>query len=298
MNKNLFLAAMSAMIFAACSSDDNYVAYEGPVEAQITAGIGGAKTRAEASYDKWTSGTAIGVITTKVTGGTNPEEIAVAESKMKDYVNVKYTVSELSDDDTKAKFTSDNKIYFNDGTYTVDFAAYSPYYTGTEALTAIPISGTTSAVDYIHATVSGKTYSNSTVNFAFEHVMSKLTINIDKASDVVGELTEVKLSKLVQSGTFNAQTGETSSTESAADLTYTSNLSASSFYLIPQSAGDVTVSAKIGDNTYSTTLTSLTLAKGNEYTFNITAKNYGLELTGSTIKAYTTQEAVDKDALL
>jgi hypothetical protein len=296
MNKNLFLAAMSAMIFAACSSDDNYVAYEGPVEAQITAGIGGATTRTEEDYDKWTLGTEIGVITTKVTGSSG--EIDVANSKMKDYTNVKYTVSKLAESDTKAEFTSDNKIYFNDGTYTVNFAAYSPYHTGYEALTAIPISGTTSAVDYIHATASGKTYSNNTVNFAFEHVMSKLTINISQASDVEGTLTEVKLSKLVQSGTFNAQTGATSSTAEAADLTYTSNLDASSFYLIPQTPGDVTVSAKIGDNTYSTTLSSLKLEKGNEYTFNIKAKKYGLELTGSTIKAYTTQEAVNKDALL
>jgi hypothetical protein len=219
---------------------------------------------------------------------------------MSNYKNVKYTLTETTNDGKSAKFdATENKIYFNDGTYIVDFAAYSPYCSTENAdLTALPITTTSSDVDYIFASDSKKTYLSNTVNFAFEHVMSKLTINITKSDEIEGNISKVSLNKLKQSGTFNAKTGETtlSSTDATA-LEYTKDFSSQSFYLIPQTAGNITLDITIGTETYSTTITPA-LAKGMEYTYNITAKKYGLELTGCTIKAYTTQDAVNKDALL
>jgi hypothetical protein len=298
MKTKLFFAAVSAMMLAACSNDDNYVAYEGPVEAQFTAGISSAKTRSsDDTYEVWKEDTTIGVITTKVANSGG--ELTLANTKMSKYVNVKYTLQETDNDGQSAKFdATENKIYFNDGTYIVDFAAYSPYYDGEADLTQIPIESTSSSVDYIFASATGKTYSNNTVNFAFEHVMSKLTINITQSNEIEGDISKVSLDKLKQSGTFNAKTGATTlTTGDAATLEYTSDFAAQSFYLIPQTAGDIALSIKIGEETYSTTIKPA-LAKGMEYTYNITAKKYGLELTGCTIKAYGNGGTSNQEALL
>jgi hypothetical protein len=299
MKTRLFFAAASAMMLAACSNNDNYVAYEGPVEAQFTAGIGSAQTRAEGdSYDTWTEGQAIGVIVTKV--ANDDGDLDLSNTKMGGYKNVKYTATNLTNEGKSADFEADGtKIYFNDGTYKVDFAAYSPYCSTEDAdLTALPVETTSSDVDYIFASAFKKTYKDNKVALEFKHVMSKLTINITKSDEITADISEVKLDKLIQKGTFNAKTGVLTTTDAASVLSYKSDFSEQSFYLVPQTTdGNVKLSIIIGEETYSTEI-SPALAEGMEYTYNITAKKYGLELTGCTIKAYGKADAVSKEALL
>jgi hypothetical protein len=293
MKTKLFFAAVSAMMLAACSNDDNYVAYEGPVEAQFTAGISSAKTRSD-SYDKWTENQEIGVIVTKV--GDSED---ISNTNMSAYTNVKYKASTLSNDQTSAAFTAssdDDKIYFK-GSYSVNFAAYSPYSTATD-LTKIPISGTDANYDYIYASATGATYSNKEVKFAFSHVMSKLTIKVDKSDEVTADITKVEIGKLYTSGTFNAKAGTTATSGTATSLNYSTDLtSAHSYYLVPQTLSSVTVTVTAG-NTYTYTISSLAMKAGNEYTYNLTAKNNELVLTGSTITAYTSNAAVSGNATM
>ena len=111
--KYLFLAA-TALSLAACSSDDeNIVVNDGPVAAQITAGIN-LPTRA--SGTTWDAGDAIGVSTvstTATTGGTH-------------YLNMKY-VTTAADGNFTHFGGEASGIFFQDASETVTFSAYYPF---------------------------------------------------------------------------------------------------------------------------------------------------------------------------
>ena len=99
--KYLFLAA-TALSLAACSSDDeNMSVNDGPVAAQITAGVSGPATRA--NNNVWEAD-AIGVRVTETKYG-------VTEVTKDLYQNVEYTTASTG---TEADFTSTDGILFQD----------------------------------------------------------------------------------------------------------------------------------------------------------------------------------------
>ena len=171
------------------------------------------------------------------------------------------------------------------------------------------------AFDFIYA--SGATASNTsyTVQFkdgnAFSHKMSRLIIKFVASTDAGFAADEVSkagstysLTGLTHEGTFNVKTGEAQATvpgSSAAGPTpwslntnslkeVASDNSAVTFtsILYPQdhSTNGITVKATIAGQTYEATIKP-NLESGKSYTYTITAKKQGLEVSGCTVTDWT-----------
>ena len=302
-----FMLAALALSATACSNDNDTTTY-GPREAVITAGINTPVTRANGAT--WENDK-IGVMVT-----------AAPSSEMENiYKNVQYaTTSESSD---AATFTASTGagIFFQDATETVTFAAYGPYQTSDNAATLPGSNGVISDIsttdqstrekqkdfDFIYA--SGATATNSSYkvqfqgDYAFSHKMSRLIIQFVAATDAGFDATEVSnsgstyaVSGLYHAGTFNVTNGTAVSTgsttsnwslndnslrtetgTSATTATFTSIL-----YPQDHTSSDLTVKATIAGQTYQATINP-NLGSGKSYTYIITAKKQGLEVTGCTV---------------
>ena len=315
-----FMLAALALSATACSNDNDTTTY-GPREAVITAGINTPVTRANGAT--WENDK-IGVMVT-----------AAPSSEMENiYKNVQYaTTSESSD---AATFTASTGagIFFQDASETVTFAAYGPYQTSDNAATLPGSNGVISDIsttdqstrekqkdfDFIYASGATATNSSYTVQFqgnnAFSHKMSRLIIQFVAATDAGFDATEVSnsgstyaVSGLYHAGTFNVidgtavSTGTTTSnwslndnsirTESgtsATTATFTSIL-----YPQDHSVSGLTVTATIAGQTYQATIKP-NLESGKSYTYTITAKKQGLEVTGCTVTDWTNGGSDSADA--
>ena len=317
-----FMLAALALSATACSNDNDTTTY-GPREAVITAGINTPVTRANGAT--WENDK-IGVMVT-----------AAPSSEMENiYKNVQYaTTSESSD---AATFTASTGagIFFQDASETVTFAAYGPYQTSDNAATLPGSNGVISDIsttdqstrekqkdfDFIYASGATATNSSYTVQFqgnnAFSHKMSRLIIQFVAATDAGFDATEVSnsgstyaVSGLYHDGTFNVTNGTAVSTgtttsnwslndnslrtetgTSATTATFTSIL-----YPQDHSASGLTVKAEIAGQTYEATIKP-NLESGKSYTYTITAKKQGLEVTGCTVTDWTNGGSDSADATI
>jgi hypothetical protein len=123
-------------------------------------------------------------------------------------------------------------------------------------------------------------------------------------------IASVKIEGLVESGTFNTATGE-STTASGANATeiqynYDANTGVSvaegyEYIIIPQTIAAkgfiLTVTTSNGDIYKKTFDTKITFAPGYAYTYNITAKKYKLEVE-ATISKWSEEDEDDEDAMM
>lgn len=319
MKSKYLLIATAATLLAACSNDENEV-NNGPVEARITAGIDGPKTRAV--DDSWSAGNTIGVMVTGVSGTTSG-----ATSTMKElYKNVKYTVGSAG---TTGTFTAaSGGIFFQDASETVTFSAYSPYQSSDDAATLPGTDGTVAggdtkdqstvakqeAFDYLFASGATASRSSATVEFKktddsndhqFKHKMSRLILVLNTSATDGFTADQVfnavyKLGGLKHEGTFKVTDGTAAVSITAtavSDWTITSNIykddeSAKTrtytMILYPQSlSGALTFSATIGGQTYvNKSDIQPALAAGTSYTYTITMKKTGLTVSGCKIEGW------------
>ena len=317
-----FMLAALALSATACSNDNDTTTY-GPREAVITAGINTPVTRANGST--WENDD-IGVMVTAATTSNMPTL----------YRNVQYTTTSSSSDAATFTASTGAGIFFQDATETVTFAAYGPYQTSDNAATLPGSNGVISDIsttdqstrekqkdfDFIYA--SGATASNSsyTVQFqgknAFSHKMSRLIIQFVAATDAGFDATEVSnsgstyaVSGLYHAGTFNVtngtavSTGSTTSNWSLNDNSLRTETGTSATtatftsILYPQnhSVSGLTVKATIANQTYEATIKP-NLESGKSYTYTITAKKQGLEVTGCTVTDWTSVDGGSADATI
>lgn len=312
--KYLFLAA-TALSLAACSSDDeNMGVNDGPVAAQITAGVSGPATRA--NNDVWETDD-IGVMVTDVT----PTEGKEASNIKSLYQNVKYTTASTG---TEADFTSTDGIFFQDASETVTFAAYAPYQSSDKATlpgsNGVITDNTSSqntrelqkAFDYIYASGATASRNNPQVSFSgeheFQHKMTKLILIVrTSANDGFSETDVTRgtytLSGLTHTGQFNVTTGEAAATGTASSDAW--SLSANSLMtegettqrtftsiLYPQDlASPLVFTATIDNQNYTSAGNEVQiqpeLNAGYSYTYTITVKKTGLEISTCTIQDWT-----------
>ena len=310
--KYLFFAA-TALSLAACSSDDeNMSVNNGPVAAQITAGVSGPATRA--NNNVWEAD-AIGVRVIGATGTTQGIASVIEDL----YQNVKYTTASTG---TEADFTSTDGIFFQDANETVTFAAYGPYQPSTDKAT-LPgsngvITGNTSsqntrelqkAFDYIYASGATASRSNPQVSFSgeheFQHKMTKLILIVKTSANDGFSATDVTngiytLSGLTHTGQFDVTTGEAHATGTASPDAW--SLSDNSLMtegetqqrtftsiLYPQTLASPLVFTATIDNRDYTSEGQIRpeLNAGNSYTYTITVKKTGLEISTCTIQDWT-----------
>ena len=322
MKKTIYLSLAAALFMASCSndSDDNSVS-NGPVAAQVTAGVNNPTTRANGN--QWESDE-IGVMAVSVSG--TPAGITSTMTSL--YKNVRYATSASTAD--AATFTATNGsasgtaygIFFQDATETVTFAAYGPYQTS--AANALPgtdgvISANTSvqadrnaqkAFDFIFASGATASKANPQIQFsgdkAFSHVMTRLIINVQTSTTdgfTANEVTSgtYNLSGLTHDGTFDVKTGAAQATVSGSSTAgstpwslntaaiMTSEASSVSFdaILFPQAVSSLDFEAVIDNQSYKSQI-SPALAAGKSYTYTITAKKQGLTVDGCKVNDWTT----------
>lgn len=309
--KKYIIFAAAALSMAACTNEVEENLDDSPVAARITAGV---STRVE--NNKWEANDAIGVM---VTGGNTDMENL--------YKNVRYYTSNSGT--SEAVFEAgDVDIYFQ-STDQITFAAYGPFVdsndkgtlpgTNKDGVIKSDANGTgdqntpdkQKVFDYIYAEKTASR-SNPKVNFNFNHVMTRLIINVTTsaadgfaATDVTSG--EYYLSGLKHDGKFDVTTGtaeadgdvvnnwllndNTIKADSNDKMTFTA-------ILYPQTLNSALgFEAKINGQTYKIGI-SPALEAGYSYTYNITVKKTGLTVDKCTIQDWTSTSAVDADATM
>lgn len=186
--------------------------------------------------------------------------------------------------------------------------AYYPWVSGAN-IAAIAMTASTkvasNGTDYMYATpVSNITQTARTANLSMNHALSAVTITVKKGTYTgTGKVTAFtwKSATAGTSGTLNAKTGAITNT-AGGNTAFDSGLTTSSyltigsgtsyqFMVVPTgSAGTVTFSLTMDGQTYSaTTSSSMTFAKGNNYTFTLTLDAKQMSLGGVTVSGWTPQ---------
>lgn len=299
---SLLAGSLLTFALASCSNDElTSPSYDGPVAAQVTAGINGVLTRA--ADDAWEIDDAIGIS---------------CNSTNTNYDNMKYVTT--GGDGT---FTHDGGVasgIFFQGTEAVNFSAYYPF-SGTEGSAAGSIDNVTTndqtqqkKFDYLYATGATTTYASPTISFKnaaiFKHKMSRLILKITTSTTDGFNAEDVKkgtysISGISHSGTFNTMTGTAEATDGSAINDWVisaapqdeNNQRTYSMILYPQSKPTLKFKVEIDGQTYATDITpTLTASTSNTYT--ITVKKTGLVVSSNTIEGWGSEQTGNSDATI
>lgn len=289
MKKTYLIMAAAALIFAACSNENDIVE-NAPVAAQVNASISDlALTRAAGTA--WDGGDQIG--------------ISPAGEGYTQYTNVLYTINDASN----GSFTSDAPIYFQD-TKTVTFSAYYPYTQagGTVEKTIAAADQEAEAqkdIDYLFATGATASKAAPTVSFtqdySFKHKMVKLDFTFKKGADTdLKDMTDFTVGGLKLAGTFNTTNGEAKVKDDAVatDLKITETPAESDTYsrsliLFPQTVEgkSFSISLTLGGQTYKATLTlpdgKAEFESGYKYAYTITVNKTELSVQQAEISPWS-----------
>ena len=302
------VAAISLLLTAGCSGEENEPGGNASNAAIITASVGKADNVAStrASETAWDAGDCIGISTssTSTKGKTN-------------YINIRYQTNGSVFSPVPGAAGEDNTIYFQ-GTSPMEFTAYYPCQgaNGTKPGNNGVITRTLTAadqstanlpdIDYLWAQKTAQS-SNPKVDFLFSHRMSRLVLNFKAGAGVSlpPDGLAYTLTGLVQEGAFDTSTGEAKATGSTpADLTglpttpttttTATGQATGTTILWPQAANSVRLQLTLNGITFGAVLTfpsgtaaGEALAPSTSYTFNVTVERTGLEIGNADIDGWT-----------
>lgn len=303
----LYIAA-AALLFAACTNEEDGIGNSGPVAATVKADISNnIKTRGTADNNSWTAGDAIGVYATS-SGYTTGD-------------NKKYVTT--NGDGTFEAADNNNIIYFKDNKETT-FSAYYPY---KEFLTDGKMNWRMAEVeanlpceaDVLFASGATASKASPTVNFTdlehrFKHCMSLVEFKIKPGQGVRDnnyKFNRLNMKGIFTSGKFDTRTGLV---EAAGDReTFTRVFNDVSFeseesfayIMLPQSLEsnkmDIEIYLLLNDSEvkYTTHITPSTNGQfegGKKYTYNIRIKNTGITIDNANIVPWGYGGSGDLDA--
>ncbi|HBG41001.1 MAG TPA: hypothetical protein DDW85_06265 [Porphyromonadaceae bacterium] len=293
--KKLFALAVSALfVFTSCNQDEPAPEVnDGRVH--FASGISGVQTRVGGTKgDEWDGNESIGIFMVK----NATSEIAEKAE------NILYTTTSIG---KSATFTSTTPIYYPvDIDTKVDFVAYHPYDKNNkepfpDELYEISLTDQTnqSAIDFMYARADndGKSFNkenNQPVNLVFNHILSKLVLNVLKGDGVTDDLQglEVKIKGVNTTCIFNFETGKAEGeglTLGEALIPYNAGNNTFEAIIAPNIFNDIDdtylVEFTVGGNTYTwKMLDNIAEIKefesGKKYTFNITLTKNKVKATG------------------
>ncbi len=292
--------AAATLMLASCSSEEPGAAQDGElIAASFSADIAGVKSRA---YDtSWEQGDQIGISCTSANGKT-------------EYANMAY---ETGGDGIFAHVGGKPTGIFFQDTEEVTFSAYYPF-SGSEGTAAGVLTGSTAdqskqkEFDYLFAKEAIGSRTASSISFtganAFNHCMTRLVITVKVDPDAGFTPAEVAsgafaLKGLKLDGTFDTATGLAQATGNPAADFWTIPATAgsdaetmvSSVILYPQAAGELKYRVIIDNEEYFATIAPA-LEAGTSYSYTVTVKKQGLEVTSATINDWTNQPGGNVDA--
>jgi hypothetical protein len=208
-----------------CKKDDPVTPYteDIPVAVQFSSNIGKPDGKTLAAGENWESGDAIGVF--MVNNGSVSVNGAAA--------NKKYTTAGAGSSGNFTSYDAANTIYYPVNGNKVDFIAYYPYASSIAARWepySVDVSTQTApaAIDLLYATANNggagyNTSNSSPVALAFNHKLSKLTLNISSPEGAIpaADLAAmtVSIAGLNTKGAFNLANGTLGSASNKAPIT-------------------------------------------------------------------------------
>ena len=289
--RTFFYTMLAAGLLASCTNDelaDNPLA-DGPVAAQVTAGINQALTRVSANG-----------VSASFTSG---DEINVVADGSATYV---YTLQ-----DNGTTWSAGNNPYYFQNRDIVSFQAWyaAPGYKKTGNAIEINTKNQTVSSGWnqwdILATPVVKTdVTSPTVDFtgtnAFSHVMTQVTM-VFKKGDGISDLAALEgytLKSLTTDATFNTLNCTLTPGTTTDDIAVTGIEDASGteytctpLILVPQTVtGTIDLEVKYNDQTYKASLNAPTagLQAGYSYTYTVTVSNTKLEVSNAAISDWRT----------
>lgn len=284
----MFIALAGVMMLGACSVNDDINERENQ-SVRFTAGIGETATPLAASYTRaagttWASNDAIGIF--MMQSGT-----ALAANKQ-------YSVSDISTGALNPELG--HEMYYPMDDIPVDFIAYYPYEPGATLATPINVKigeqTDQPSFDLLYSNNgTGSKTTTAPVNLEFEHKLAKIVMNTTADANVGTAITGmvVKITGMNTKNTFDLTTGSLGATPDTPLSITPQTLTDGSSYdaiIMPGSyaAGAVTVDFTVGGETFTWTLPTTEFKGGNEYTYDVTLKRTGVEVTG-TITPWTSK---------
>lgn len=305
------LMAASIPLLSACSSTDEPSNTSGNTEARISGSATCYPSRANGSM--WEADH-IGVT---VTSSPN--------SNMADlYKNVEYS-TEVSGTEVAVFSAVSNRIFFQDASETVTFCAYGPYNQSPDSENRLIVNtenqqerSQQASIDFIYASGATASEANPNVEFAgengFKHKMCKLELILTPADGFQGaDIQKPKslLGGLIHTGFFNTLSGEATATGDRVEDWAISNcaiyslsesdpkLTTYSAILLPQQLdGPLTLKVEIDGQVYTNNSIKPALEAGHQYTYRISIKKTGLEISGCTVTDWEHNETVSGDAIM
>ena len=294
----LFAVLATAWFLAACSNEEsvNDPLADGPVAAQVTAGIGQSMTRVSVNGQSaaFTAGDVIHV----VAEGTSAYD---------------YTLQ-----DGGSWSAGSNPYYFQDRD-SVDFQAWYADPALTPAGNEIDIDTKTQANssngwnhwDILLTPAVTTTVENPVINFtggnAFSHIMSQVSFVFQAGNGIsdLSALTGYTVKDVTTDATFNTQTCDLTAGSTTGDIAMTvtgeadKQVDCTPIIMVPQTVSGTSVSGTLNlevtynGQTYKAALNPPTsgLQAGYSYTYTVTISNTGLEVGNATINDWLTDDS-------
>lgn len=302
--KNYLIIATAALIFAACSNNENELVdgTDGPVPVEFRASVGVTETRA--IDQTWSATDAIGIFMVKTGESLVPEYISEGAE------NIRYVVDATS---TSGAFTPDGTtIYYPMDDSKVDFYAYYPQgsvtkeETTTHYLYAINVASQANqeALDLLYSNdVKGKKKTDKTAALHFKHQLCKVILTVEPGTGVsAGDISglTVKVNAQNTTSTFNLTAGILKAdAANSADITLFKQADTYIYeaILLPDAATSRTFEFDLnnGHDAPFTWKMKKVLTAGSKYTYTVKLNRTGVEVTGE-IKAWDEQAGGTVDA--
>ena len=283
------------MTLAACSNEEtvNDPLADGPVAAQVTAGISGTQTRVSVNGQsaEFTAGDVIHV----VAGGTATYD---------------YTLQGGG-----SWSAGSNPYYFQDRNSVSFRAWYADPALSTSANT-ITIDTQTQPIgsngwnrwDILVTPVVSTSVSSPEINFtgdnAFSHIMSQVSFVFKAGNDIsnLSALTGYTVKDVTTDATFNTQSCDLTTGSTTGDIVMTvtgeadNQVNCTPIIMVPQTvSGTLNLEVTYDGQTYKAALNPPTggLQTGYSYTYTVTISNTGLEVGNATINDWLTDDSIN-----